>query len=155
LSEGLRTHQDEYPFARPRELEWLASRGFCDPQTASEYVGRKLFSRQVFAQARKEYQRATANYASAHYPESLGKFTVRKPDEYPLLEIWHLGLGPNVSDDYCVVPRSKAQLTDDARRPNDSQMGQKGFDSDSGPSRQQGQTSSRRNSLQTSSFQAR
>ena len=44
-----------------------------------EYVGRKLLSREVFAQARQEYQRATANYASAHYPEFLGKFTVRNP----------------------------------------------------------------------------
>jgi hypothetical protein len=86
------------PFARPRELQWLVSRGLRDPQTAAEYVGRKLLSKEAFAQARKEYQRATANYASAHCPEFLGKFTVRKPDEYPLLEIWHLGLGPNISD---------------------------------------------------------
>jgi hypothetical protein len=101
--------QDEYPFARPRELEWLASRGLCDPQTAAEYVGRKLLSREAFAQACQEYQHATANYASAHPPEFLGKFTVRKPNEYPLLEIWHLGLGPNFSDGYCVVPRPRTQ----------------------------------------------
>jgi len=27
--------QDEYPLARPRELEWLASRGLCIPQPRS------------------------------------------------------------------------------------------------------------------------
>ena len=45
-------NQDEYPFARPRELEWLASRGPCDPQTATEYVGHKLFSQETFQQVR-------------------------------------------------------------------------------------------------------
>jgi hypothetical protein len=67
--------QAEYPFSRPRELEWLASRGMCDPQTAAEYVGRKLLSQELFRQARQEYEQATANYASAHYPEFLGKFS--------------------------------------------------------------------------------
>jgi hypothetical protein len=43
-------NQDEYPFARPRELEWLASRGPCDPQTATEYVGHKLLSQETFQQ---------------------------------------------------------------------------------------------------------
>ena len=106
--------QDEYSFTRPRELEWLACRGLCDPETAAEYVGRKLLSQEAFRQARQECEQATANYASAHYPQFLDKFTVRKPDEYPPLEIWHLGLGPNVSDGYCVVPRPRAQLTEDA-----------------------------------------
>ena len=55
--------QDEYHFARPMELEWLASHGLYDPETAAGYVGRKLFSREVFAHARREYQRASANYA--------------------------------------------------------------------------------------------
>jgi hypothetical protein len=40
--------RDEYPLARPRELEWLASHGLYYPETAAGYVGRKLFSREVF-----------------------------------------------------------------------------------------------------------
>jgi hypothetical protein len=44
--------QDEYPFALPMELEWLASHSLCDPETAAGDVGRKLFSREVFADSR-------------------------------------------------------------------------------------------------------
>jgi hypothetical protein len=68
-------------------------RGLCDPETAAEYVGRKLLSSEAFAQARKEYQGATANYAPPYH----AGFTLRKPDERALLEIWHIGYGPNVS----------------------------------------------------------
>jgi hypothetical protein len=35
---------DDYPDSRPKRLEWLASRGLCDPETAAEYVGCKLLS---------------------------------------------------------------------------------------------------------------
>lgn len=109
--------QDEYSFTRPRELEWLARRGLCDPETAAEYVGRKLLSQEAFRQARQECEQATANYASAHYPQFLDKFTVRKPDEYPLLEIWHLGLGPNVFGR--LLRRSSPQgTTNRGRRPS-------------------------------------
>ena len=55
--------QDEYPFARLRELERLANHGLYDPETAAGYVGRKLFSREVVAHACQECQRASANYA--------------------------------------------------------------------------------------------
>jgi hypothetical protein len=110
-------HQDDYPDSRPRALEWLASRGLCDPQMGAEYVGRKLLSQEAFAQARKEYVRATCNYASVHYPEYIGRFTVRKPNEYPLLEIWHLGLGPNISYGYCVAARPRVLGTDDVDGP--------------------------------------
>ena len=73
---------DRYPHSRNRWLPWLLERGLCDPETAAEYVGRKLLSPEAFAQARKEYQRATANYAPPYQPP----FTLRKPDESPLLE---------------------------------------------------------------------
>ena len=90
---------DDYPFSRRGHLEWLAERGLCDPQTGAEYVGRKLLSQELFAQARQEYQRVIANYA---LPLHAG-FTLRKPDEYALLEIWHIGYGPNVSYGLCVT----------------------------------------------------
>jgi hypothetical protein len=90
---------DEYPFSRPRPLEWLASRGLCDPEIAAEYVGRKLLSKEAFSQARKEYQRATANYASPYH----AGFTLHKPDERPLLEILHIGFGPNISYGMCAA----------------------------------------------------
>ena len=48
------------PFVNETSL-WLLERGLCDPETAAEYVGRKLLSPEAFAQARKEYQRATGN----------------------------------------------------------------------------------------------
>jgi hypothetical protein len=44
--------QDEYPFAGPWGLEWLASHGLCDPETVAGHVGRKLFSGEVFANSR-------------------------------------------------------------------------------------------------------
>ena len=78
---------DDDPFSRPRQLEWLASRGLCDPQTGAKYVSRKLLSQEVFAQARKEFERATANYASPYH----AGFTLRKPDERHLLNIWPIG----------------------------------------------------------------
>jgi hypothetical protein len=102
----------DYPDSRPKRLEWLASRGLCNPETAAEYVGRKLLSHEVFAQARNEYERVTVNYAPVHYPRFLGKFTMRKPDEYPLLEIWHLGLGPNVSYGALVAAHPRAPGTE-------------------------------------------
>jgi hypothetical protein len=71
----------------------------CDPESAAEYVGRKLLSKETFAQARKEYQRATANYAPPYH----ASFTLRKPNERALLEIWHIGYGPNVSYGLCVT----------------------------------------------------
>ena len=90
---------DRYPHSRNRWLPWLLERGLCDPETAAEYVGRKLLSPEAFAQARKEYQRATANYAPPYH----AGFTLRKPDERALLEIWHIGYGPNVSYGLCVT----------------------------------------------------
>jgi hypothetical protein len=44
--------QDEYPFARPQRATVLASRGLCDPQTAVEYVARKLLSQETFQEVR-------------------------------------------------------------------------------------------------------
>ena len=44
--------QNEYPFARPSELEWLASHGLGNPETAVGQVGRKLFSGKVLANSR-------------------------------------------------------------------------------------------------------
>jgi hypothetical protein len=46
--------QDEYPHSHNRWLPWLLERGPCDAETAAEYVGRKLLSKEAFAQARKE-----------------------------------------------------------------------------------------------------
>lgn len=77
----------DYPDSRPKRLEWLANHGLCDPETGAEYVGRKLLSPKVFARARQEYQRATANYAPAYH----AGFTLRKPQERALLEFWHIG----------------------------------------------------------------
>src|SRR5215468_10425769 len=85
--------------SRNRWLPRLLERGLCDPETAAEYVGRNLLSPEAFAKARQEYQRATANYAPAHH----AGFTQPKPDESPLLEIWHIGFGPNVSYGLCVA----------------------------------------------------
>jgi hypothetical protein len=91
--------QDEYPYSRNRWLPWLLERGLCDPETAAEYVGRKLLSQEVFAQARQEYKRVTANYTPPYH----APFTRRKPDERALLEIWHISYGPNVSYLLCVT----------------------------------------------------
>ena len=90
-------HDDS--FSRNRWLPWLLERGLCDPETAAEYIGHKLLSPEAFAQARKEYQRATANYAPAHH----AGFTLRKPNECSLLEIWHIGFGPNITYGLCVA----------------------------------------------------
>jgi hypothetical protein len=90
---------DDDPFSRPRQLEWLASRGLCDPQTGAKYVSRKLLSQEVFARARKEFERATANYASTYH----AGFTLRKPDERHLLNIWPIGFAPNISYGMCVA----------------------------------------------------
>ena len=68
---------DDYPFKRPGHLNWLAAHGLCYPETAAEYVGRKLLSHELFARARKEYQEVTRNCAPAHH----AGFTLRKPDE--------------------------------------------------------------------------
>jgi hypothetical protein len=84
------------------------------PKLGAEYVARKLPSQETFAQARKEFERATWNYASIRPPDDIGRFTVRRPDEYPLLEIWHLGLGPNISGGYCVAPRPRAWWNDNS-----------------------------------------
>jgi hypothetical protein len=53
---------DDYPNSRPRQLKWLAARGLCDPESAAEHVWPPCASPEAFAQARNEYQRATANY---------------------------------------------------------------------------------------------
>ena len=98
------------PFVNETSL-WLLERGLCDPETAAEYVGRKLLSPEAFAQARKEYQRATANYAPAHH----AGFTLRKPNECALLEIWHIGYGPNITYGLCVAD-SNPFWTDPADR---------------------------------------
>ena len=37
-------------------LPWLLERGLCDPELAALYLGRKLLSKEAFAQAGKEYQ---------------------------------------------------------------------------------------------------
>ena len=90
-------HHDS--FSRNRWLPWLLERVLCDPETAAEYVGRKLLLPDAIAQARKQYQRATANYAPAHH----AGFTLRKPNESALLEIWHIGYGPNITYGLCVA----------------------------------------------------
>jgi hypothetical protein len=59
-------------------------------ETAAEDVGRELLSKETFAQARKEYQPATGNYAPPYH----AGFTLRKPNERALLKIWHIGFGP-------------------------------------------------------------
>jgi hypothetical protein len=74
---GQADNSNNYPFSRPGHLNWLAALGLCDPETAAEYVGRKLLSHELFARARKEYQEVTRNCAPAHH----AGFTLRKPDE--------------------------------------------------------------------------
>ena len=65
------------PFVNETSL-WLLERGLCDPETAAEYVGRKLLSPEAFAQARKEYQRATGNSSDRRRYHS--SFAARKTD---------------------------------------------------------------------------
>jgi hypothetical protein len=72
--------QDEYPFARPRELEWLARRGLCYPQTAASTSGASCFRGKSLPRPRQEYQPATVNYAPDRDPDHLGKFTACRPD---------------------------------------------------------------------------
>jgi hypothetical protein len=81
------------------------------PKPPLSTSGRKLLSPEAFAQARKECQRATANYAPAHH----AGFTLRKPNECALLEIWHIGYGPNITYGLCVAD-SNPFWTDPADR---------------------------------------
>ena len=39
-------------------------------------------------------------------------FTLRKPGERPLLEIWHIGYGPNISYGICVAEPPRAWESD-------------------------------------------
>jgi len=39
-------------------------------------------------------------------------FTLRKPGERPLLEIWHIGYGPNISYGICVAETPRAWESD-------------------------------------------
>jgi hypothetical protein len=47
------------------------------------------------------------DYPNSHY----AGFTLRKPDERPLLEIWHIGYGPNISYGTCVAEAPRASGT--------------------------------------------
>jgi hypothetical protein len=95
------SYQDDDPISRAKYLEWLATRGMCDPKSAAEYVGRKLLNQELFMCACQEFERATASRAYADHSD---KFTIHKPDEYPLLEIWYRGFGPN--DSFAVLVAS-------------------------------------------------
>lgn len=52
-----------------------------------------------------EYARITCNYVPVYHEDLLlpMRFTVCRPEEYPLLEIWQHGYGPNTSHGFAVV----------------------------------------------------
>src|SRR5215469_8591397 len=45
-------------------------------------------------------------------------FTLRKPGERPLLEIWHIGYGPNISYGICVAEPPRAWESDQGFEPS-------------------------------------
>jgi hypothetical protein len=78
---------------RREELQWLADRGLCSWSEAVEY-----FTGPFVPQP--EYERVMRNYVE----EGPGaRFTIRRPNERPLLEIWKCGHGPNSSQGWAVV----------------------------------------------------
>jgi hypothetical protein len=82
---------------RREELQWLADRGLCSWSEAVEYFAGPFVPQ-------PEYERITRNYVD----EGPGaRFTVCRPDERPLLEIWKCGHGPNSSQGWAVVHAKK------------------------------------------------
>jgi hypothetical protein len=90
-------HEDQKA-GRRESLEWLAERGLCSLSDAIEYFE----SQSVPA---SKYARITRNYVPVYHEDLLlpVRFTVCKPEEYPLLEIWQRGYGPNISHCFAVV----------------------------------------------------
>jgi hypothetical protein len=73
---------------RREQLQWLADRGLCSWSEAVEYFAGPFVPQ-------PEYERVMRNYA----PVNCGaRFTVCRPNERPLLEIWKCGHGPNSSE---------------------------------------------------------
>jgi len=75
------------------------SAGYAIPRRLPNTSAANLLSPEAFAKARQEYQRATANYAPPYH----AGFTLHKPDERALLEIWHIGYGPHITCGLCVA----------------------------------------------------